>query len=81
MVKEYLKAVNKEQSVAHIVPKQAKPFFLGKLRTICYFIDRKLQSTNLEIDKKFLYLRYQTFFKNSFFFVGDRVNDTGQCIM
>lgn len=28
----------KEQSIAHIVPKQAKPLFLSKLKAICCYI-------------------------------------------
>ena len=79
MVKKYLKAIKKEQSVAHIVPKQAKPIFLSKLRAICCYIDEKLQSGSLGVDKKFIYLRDQAFFKIQFF-AGDRANDLGQCI-
>lgn len=79
MVKKYLKAIKKEQSVAHIVPKQAKPIFLSKLRAICCYIDEKLQSGSLGVDKKSFYLRDQAFFKIQFF-AGDIANDLGQCI-
>jgi hypothetical protein len=79
MVKKYLKAVKKEQSLAHAAPKQAKPIFLGKLGEIFHFIDKELQSTCLSVEKRFLYLRDQAFFKIQFF-AGDRANDLGQCI-
>uniref|UniRef100_A0A8W8L9T9 Tyr recombinase domain-containing protein n=1 Tax=Magallana gigas TaxID=29159 RepID=A0A8W8L9T9_MAGGI len=79
MVKKYLKAIKKEQSIAHIVPKQAKPLFLSKLKAICCYIDENLQSGSLGVDKRFIYLRDQAFFKIQFF-AGDRANDLGQCI-
>uniref|UniRef100_A0A8W8MKM7 Tyr recombinase domain-containing protein n=1 Tax=Magallana gigas TaxID=29159 RepID=A0A8W8MKM7_MAGGI len=78
-VKKYLKAIKKEQSIAHIVPKQAKPLFLSKLKAICCYIDENLQSGSLGVDKRFIYLRDQAFFKIQFF-AGDRANDLGQCI-
>lgn len=61
--KKYLKTVKKEQPLAHIVPKQAKPLFLDKVRALCYFIYRKLQSTNLSLEKRFLYLGIRHFSK------------------
>ena len=41
-VKEYISAVNKEQAVARILPKQSKPVFLGKLKFISSFIKIKI---------------------------------------
>lgn len=42
-VKEYLKSVQEEQARTHIVPRQAKPIFISKVRAIASFIQRELE--------------------------------------
>lgn len=39
-VKLYLKAIKEEQARAHVVPKQAKPIFIDKIRSITQYINR-----------------------------------------
>ena len=39
-VKKYLKAVKEEQARSHVVPKQAKPIFIDKIRRVTEYIDR-----------------------------------------
>ncbi|CAC5408572.1 unnamed protein product [Mytilus coruscus] len=40
-VKAYLKVVQEEQARAHIVPKQAKPIFINKVRSIAVYISNR----------------------------------------
>jgi hypothetical protein len=35
-VKEYLKLIRVEQAKSHVLPKQAKPIFLTKVKAICH---------------------------------------------
>lgn len=70
MVKKYLKVIKKVQLVVYIVLKQVKFLFLLKLKVICCYIDENLQLGSLGVDKRFIYLRDQVFFKIQFF-VGD----------
>ena len=42
VVKEYLKLVRMEQAKAHVLPRQAKPIFLSKVKAISSFIDRNI---------------------------------------
>lgn len=41
LVKEYLNLIKEEQASAHVLPKQAKPIFLSKVRVIALFLDRE----------------------------------------
>ena len=43
-VQRYLKATKLEQSKAHVLQKQAKPLFLEKLKVLCNYFDRHLNS-------------------------------------
>ena len=77
-VQRYLKATKLEQSIAHVLQKQAKPLFLEKLKVLCNYFDRHLNS-GLSAPDKFLVLRDQAFFKVQFF-SGDRANDLSLCL-
>lgn len=79
MVKKYFKPVKKEQSIAHIISKQATSLFLTKLKAFCCYIDEHLRSRNLSVAERFIYLRVQVFFLNSVV-AGDPEHDLGQCI-
>ena len=71
----YLNQIRVEQSIAHVMPLQAKPIFLKKLLLISMYLDRQL-SKDLSFEKKFIYLRDQALFK-LMFFSGDRGHDVG----
>nr|XP_034333807.1 uncharacterized protein LOC117691581 [Crassostrea gigas] len=73
-IKGYLKCVQEEQAKAHILPKQAKPFFLTKLETISKFISRELGRSDLTLKERFVLIRDQALFKLQFF-AGDRASD------
>lgn len=73
-VKEYLKLVKAEQARAHVLPKQAKPIFLTKIKAICSYINREIQIETLSLKEKFILFRDQAWFKLQFF-AGDRASD------
>lgn len=54
-VKEYLKLIREEQAKAHVLPKQAKPMFLSKVKAIVLFINRELDKCDLTLSKKILF--------------------------
>ncbi|CAC5396545.1 unnamed protein product [Mytilus coruscus] len=62
-VKAYLKAVQEEQARAHIVPKQAKPIFINKVRSIAVYISRELNRSDLTLREKFVLQRDQALLK------------------
>ncbi|VDI23645.1 Hypothetical predicted protein [Mytilus galloprovincialis] len=74
VIKEYLKLVQVEQAKAHILPKQAKPIFLTKIRSISAFISRELQKDGSKLKEKFVLYRDQAWFKLQYF-AGDRASD------
>lgn len=73
-VKEYIKLVKEEQAKAHVLPKQAKPIFITKLRKICNYIVNQLSRPDLPIRQQYVLHRDQAFFKLQFF-AGDRAGD------
>ena len=73
-VKQYIKAIQEEQAKAHIVPRQAKPIFITKLRSIATYIDRELRRSNLSLREKFVLYRDPALLKLQFF-AGDRASD------
>ncbi|XP_052067764.1 uncharacterized protein LOC127707263 [Mytilus californianus] len=75
-VKNYLKAIQLEQAKSHVQQKQAKPLFLGKLKSVCEYLDARLQNPSLSLAEKYVVLRDQAFFKLQYF-SGDRANDLG----
>ena len=74
LVKEYLKLIKEEQASSHVLPKQAKPIFLTKVKTICSFIDREIKKSWLTVRQKFVLYRDQAWMKLQFF-AGDRASD------
>lgn len=78
-VRKYVKAIQKEQALAHVGVKQARPIFIGKLRKSVMYIDERLKLANANVDK-FVFLRDKAFFSLQFF-AGDRANDLGQVII
>jgi len=71
----YLHQIKGEQSVGHVMQKQAKPLSLRKLQLIGMYIDRHIDSTKRP-DKLFILARDQAFFK-LLYFGGDRAHDLG----
>jgi len=74
VIKEYLKLIKEEQANAHILPKQAKPIFLNKVKGICSFIDREIRSIGLSVREKYVLYKDQAWMKLQFF-AGDRASD------
>lgn len=54
--RKYVKAIQKEQALAHVRVKQARPIFIGKLRKIVMYIDERLKLASANVDK-FVFLR------------------------
>ena len=75
-VQSYLKTVSEEQLRAHIVPKQAVPFFLSKLLLLARLWDRKMADPSVNPSGLFILARDQAFFK-TLFFSADRGSDLG----
>ena len=80
-VKEYILAVNEEQAIARILPKQSKPIFLGKLKSISSFINDQLENKDftLSLREKYTLLRDQALLKLQFF-SGDRASDVSNIL-
>lgn len=74
IVKEYLKLIRIEQAKSHVLPKQAKPIFLTKVKAICSFINREIKITSLSLRERFTLYRDQAWWKIQFF-AGDRAGD------
>ncbi|XP_061174865.1 uncharacterized protein LOC133184007 [Saccostrea echinata] len=74
LVKEYLKLIREEQAKVHVLPKQAKPIFLSKVRAIALFIGRELGRSDLSLRERFVLARDQAWIKVQFF-AGDRASD------
>ncbi|CAG2231232.1 unnamed protein product [Mytilus edulis] len=75
-VKKNLKAIQLEQAKSHVQQKQEKPLFIGKLKSVCEYLDARIQNPSLSLAEKYVVLRYQAFFKLQYF-SGDRANDLG----
>lgn len=73
-IKNYGKQISLEQAKSHILPKQAKPIFIGKLRKIFSYIDNQLSRPDLSPRQRFVLMRDQAFLKIQFF-AGDRASD------
>lgn len=76
LVKQHLTIVREEQAMARILPKQAKPMFVGKLNSISAYIRNRLHSFKdlLTPWEKYTLLRDQAMFKLQFF-AGDRASE------
>lgn len=71
-VKNYIKQCKEEQAKSHVLPKQAKPIFLGKIKSMTLYIDREFSHLDLSLREKFVLIRDQAIFKIQFF-AGDRI--------
>ena len=80
LLKQYLKFIKEEQAQAHVSPKQAKPIFLTKLKSIASYIDRQMQRHDLSIAERFVLARDQALLKVQFF-AGDRASDVGSVLV
>ena len=47
--KLYLKCTKEKQAKAHVLPKQAKPFFLSKLQVISEYINNRLDYEGINL--------------------------------
>ncbi|XP_071181349.1 uncharacterized protein [Mytilus edulis] len=74
IVKEYLKLIREEQASAHVLPKQAKPIFLSKIKAMCSYIDREIKSPGLSLRERYILYRDRAWM-NLQFFAGDRASD------
>ena len=74
VLKNYCKQIALEQAKAMVLPKQAKPVFIDKLKRVFAYIDRQLGRTDLSTRQRFVLMRDQAFFKIQFF-AGDRASD------
>lgn len=57
-----------------MLPKQAKPIFLSKVKTIALFIDMELRRDDLSVRERYVLSRDQAWLKLQFF-TGDRASD------
>ena len=75
LIKQYVKIIKEEQAKARILPKQAVPMFIGKIRTISSYINNQLKmETKLSSRERYTLVRDQALFKLQFF-AGDRASD------
>lgn len=73
-VKEYLKSVQEEQARAQIVPRQAKPIFIYKVKAIASFMQSEMEGKGISTREKYVLLRDQAWF-NVQIFAGDKAGD------
>ena len=74
LIKGYYRQIAAEQAQAHVLPKQAKPIFLDKVRKICIYVDNQLKRTDLKLAQMYVLYRDQAFLKLQYF-AGDRATD------
>lgn len=74
IIKTYGKQVALEQAKAQILPKQAKPMMLDKLRRMSSYIRNESSRGDLKMQQVFVLMRDQAFFKLQYF-AGDRASD------
>eukprot|EP00105_Crassostrea_gigas_P037162 XP_019921310.1 PREDICTED: uncharacterized protein LOC105324906 isoform X1 [Crassostrea gigas] len=77
--KDYLKIIQEEQARAHLVPKQAKPIFLTKVKAIVGYIGGRLSMSSVSVRERYILLRDQAWFKLQFF-AGDRAGDLANLV-
>ncbi|XP_065922883.1 uncharacterized protein [Magallana gigas] len=78
-VKDYLKIIQEEQARAHLVPKQAKPIFLTKVKAIVGYMGGRLSMSSVSVRERYILLRDQAWFKLQFF-AGDRAGDLANLV-
>ncbi len=79
IITDYLKVMKEEQAKAHILPKQAKPLFVSKLRAISDFISQRLICTFDPCDT-YILARDRALFLAQFF-VGGRASDMSNILI
>lgn len=78
-IKQYVKLIQEEQAAAHVVPKQAKPIFQGKIKRIASYIDNELGRVDILLKERYVLLRNQAWMKLQFF-GGNRANDLAMLV-
>jgi site-specific recombinase XerD len=73
IVQDYLSAIKEEQAESHVLPHQAKPLFMEKLKRLAEFWQRELEGYLTQV-QRFIILRDRAFFTLQFF-AGDRAHD------
>ncbi len=74
MITQYVKQIKEEQAKARVLPRQAKPMFLSKVKSVSQYIMNQLQRSDISVREKFVLARDQALFKLQFF-AGDRASD------
>ncbi|MES9881505.1 MAG: hypothetical protein ABW185_11550 [Sedimenticola sp.] len=74
MITQYVKQIKEEQAKARVLPRQAKPMFLSKVKSVSQYIMSQLQRSDISVREKFVLARDQALFKLQFF-AGDRASD------
>ena len=54
-IRQYVKCIKEEQAMAHVLPKQAKPIFVSKLKTISQYIIDQLSRPDLTPKERYIY--------------------------
>jgi hypothetical protein len=78
-VQEYMKAIQLEQAQGHVVPVQAPPLFLDKLRRISKYLVLQIGRPDLSATNKLVLFRDRAFLLLQFF-AGDRAGDLGSML-
>ena len=79
-VQSYLQFVTKEQTAAHVSPKQAIPLFFDKLSTLTrYLVSKAFFSGDLTPIQRYIFARDAALFCTDFF-SGDRGSDLGRTL-
>ncbi len=78
-LQDYVKVIRREQSEAHVTPKQAKPIFLGKLTALGGYLEREASCPCASVKDRFTYRRDKAFFTLQFH-AGDRAHDVSQTL-
>ena len=79
-VKEYLHFITKEQTAAHVRPKQALPLFFDKLSTLIrHLISEAFSPSKVPPVQRYIFARDASFFCVDFF-SGDRGSDLGRTL-
>lgn len=78
-IKQHVKLIQEEQAAAHVVPKQTKPIFLGKVKRIASYIDNELGMVEISLKERYVLLRDQAWMKLQFF-RGNRANNLAMLV-
>ena len=79
-VNDYLRFISREQTVAHVSPKQAIPLFFSKLsKLIRYLLSQAFSPSHIPPIQRYIFARDTAFFCLDFF-SGDRCSDLGRTL-